>query len=175
MDLWDGVKKGLSTVAPLLANAVLPGSGGVVGSLVSGVLGCDNKPEAITTALANATPEQKVELIKIQNTHEENLVKLASENDKIYLQDVQQARDREIAIVKATGKKDYNLYILAWTVIVGFFLLVYFMMYVTLPEKNIGPVNQLFGALATGFGMVLSYFFGSSKSSKDKTAMLGTK
>ena len=145
MDLWDGVKKGLSTVAPLLANAVLPGSGGVVGSLVSGVLGCDNKPEAITTALTNATPEQKVALIKIQNTHEENLVKLASENDKIYLQDVQQARDREIAIVKATGKRDYNLYILAWTVIVGFFLLVYFMMYVTLPEKNIGPVNQLFG------------------------------
>jgi len=175
MDLWDGVKKGLSTVAPLLANAVLPGSGGVVGSLVSGVLGCDNKPEAITNALANATPEQKVALIKIQNTHEENLVKLATENDKIYLQDVQQARDREIAIVKATGKKDYNLYILAWTVIVGFFLLVYFMMYVTLPEKNIGPVNQLFGALATGFGMVLSYFFGSSKSSKDKTAMLRPK
>jgi len=175
MDLWDGVKKGLSTIAPLLANAVLPGSGGVVGSLVSGVLGCDNKPEAITNALTNATPEQKVALIKIQNTHEENLVKLATENDKIYLQDIQSARDREVAVVKATGKKDYNLYILAWTVIVGFFTLVGIMMFVTLPDKNIGPVNQLFGALAAGFGVVLAYFFGSSKSSSDKTAMLRPK
>jgi hypothetical protein len=37
---------------------------------------------------------------------------------------------------------------------------------------NIGPVNQLFDAMATGFGMVLQYFFGSSKGSADKNTWL---
>jgi len=45
-------------------------------------------------------------------------------------------------------------------------------MFVVLPEANVGPVNQLFGAMATGFGMVLQYFFGSSKGSADKTAAM---
>jgi hypothetical protein len=37
----------------------------------------------------------------------------------------------------------------------------------------VGPLNQLLGALSAGFGMVLSYFFGTSKSSKDKNALIG--
>jgi hypothetical protein len=32
---------------------------------------------------------------------------------------------------------------------------------------------MLFGALATGFGQVLQYFFGSSKSSSDKNEQIG--
>jgi len=53
-----------------------------------------------------------------------------------------------------------------------FFTLVGMLMWVTLPEANIGPVNQLFGAMGTGFGMVLQYFFGSSKGSSDKNTWL---
>ena len=33
-----------------------------------------------------------------------------------------------------------------------FFTLVGLLMFVVLPEANVGPVNQLFGAMATGFG-----------------------
>ena len=66
----------------------------------------------------------------------------------------------------------YTLYVLAWTVVVGFLVLLAAQMVVTIPKDNVGPVNQLFGALATGFGVVLSFFFGSSKSSQDKTAII---
>ena len=45
-------------------------------------------------------------------------------------------------------------------------------MQVVLPEANVGPHNQLFGPIATGLGMVLQYFFGSSKGSADKTAAI---
>jgi hypothetical protein len=41
-----------------------------------------------------------------------------------------------------------------------------------IPAASVGPINQLFGALAAGFGLVLGYFFGTSKSSHDKTALL---
>jgi len=53
-----------------------------------------------------------------------------------------------------------------------FFTLVGLALFVVLPKANVGPVNQLFGAMATGFGMVLQYFFGSSKGSADKTAAM---
>jgi hypothetical protein len=46
------------------------------------------------------------------------------------------------------------------------------LIFVVLPESNVGPVNQLFGAMATRFGMVFQYFFGSSKGSADKTAAM---
>ena len=73
---------------------------------------------------------------------------------------------------KATAKRDINLYVLAWMVVGLFFTLVGMLMWVVLPEANVGPVNQLFGAIATGFGMVLQYFFGSSKGSADKTTAM---
>lgn len=169
MDIWNGVKKTLGVVAPVLANAIVPGSGGLAASLVSSVLGVENTPEAINEAIKSATPEQLVSLKKIENDHKERLVELAIENDKIYLNDRQNARNREMEIVKSTGKTDKNLYTLAWTVVIGYFLLCTALMYVPLPQGSNQVVFMLFGALSSGFGMVLQYFFGSSKSSSDKT------
>ena len=174
-DIWEGAKGVLSGTAPVLANAIIPGSGGLAATLISKALGCENKPKAVAQALTKATPEQLNELKRLELKHQEKLTELALENDKLYIQDVQSARNREIAIVQATGKRDINLYVLAWSVVVGFFALVGLMMFVKLPDYNIGPINQLFGALAAGFGMVLSYFFGSSKSSSDKNAFLTKK
>ena len=171
-DIWNSVKGIVGKIAPVLGNAIVPGAGGVAGSIVANVLGCDNDPMDIERALVNATPEQINQLKEIEAKHKEKLVELALENDKLYVQDTQNARLREIEIVKATGKKDYNLYVLAWTVLVGFFLLCGFLMFRQLPQGSNDVVFMLFGALASGFGVVLQYFFGSSKSSSDKTKHL---
>ena len=45
-------------------------------------------------------------------------------------------------------------------------------MFRQLPQGSNDVVFMLFGALASGFGVVLQYFFGSSKSSSDKTKHL---
>ena len=171
-DIWNSIKGIVGKVAPVLGNAIVPGVGGVAGSLIANVLGCENDPMSIETALHSATPEQFTELKKLEHTHKERLIELGIENDLMYVKDVQDAREREIAIVKATGKKDINLYILAWIVIVGFFGLCTFLMYRPLPAGSSDVTFMLFGALATGFGTVLQYFFGSSKSSSDKTGLL---
>jgi len=47
-------------------------------------------------------------------------------------------------------------------------------MRIKIPEGSNQVVFLLFGALATGFGQVLQYFFGSSKSSAEKTQLLLT-
>jgi uncharacterized membrane-anchored protein YitT (DUF2179 family) len=74
--------------------------------------------------------------------------------------------------VKATGKRDYNLYILAWTVVVGFFGLCAALLFKAIPDGQNDIVYVLFGGLVTGFSTVLAYFFGSSKGSADKTKFL---
>lgn len=171
-DIWSKAKALLSPIAGIAANAFLPGSGGFAAALVSKTLGVDNTPEAITAALENLKPEQIVALKEMEMKHETQLVSIAAELERAYLADRQSARQREISIVQATGKKDINLYILAWTVIVGFFLLIWFMTTKTLPPENVGPINQLFGALSAGFGMVLSYFYGSNKMQEHTTNLL---
>jgi hypothetical protein len=130
----------------------------------------------MTQALSNATPEQIAALKTEANRHEEALIKLSMESDRLEFQaeheEKQSARKRETDIVKATGKKDWNLYALAWTIVVGFFGMVYTMMTKTIPPQIIGPVNLLFGFLGSAFTGVVGYFFGSSKSSSDKTSLM---
>jgi len=171
-DIWNSIKSIVGKIAPVLGNAIVPGIGGVAGSLISSALGCENNPMDIEASLQQATPEQILELKKIETKHKEKLIELGLENDTLHVKDVQNARQREIAIVQATGKKDINIYILAWTVIIGFFCLCGFLMIKPLPAGANDVVFMLFGSLATGFGTVLTYFFGSSKSSRDKTSHL---
>ena len=79
---------------------------------------------------------------------------------------------REIEMARATGKKDINLYVLAWLVVVGFFSSIGTLMFIKLPEDSSGVVFILFGALVAGFGSVMNYSFGTTKSSSDKTTLL---
>lgn len=174
-DLWGSIKQGLNAVAPLLANAIIPGSGGVAGSLVASILGVQNTPESINAAVANLTPEQIAALKTAEMTHQEKLLQIGNDNDQMYLADVQDARKRQIESEKATGKKDLNLYVLAWTVVISFFITVAILFFVPLPQGQANIVYMLLGTLGTGFATVLGYFFGSSKSSADKTQLLAGK
>jgi len=174
-DKWGMLKDVLKGGAGLIANAVVPGSGGLAATIIGGILGVDpNNPDKMVTALKNAKPEIWAKLKEAEMTHEVALVNIASEIEVARLQDVQNARNREIEITKVTGNKNTNLYVLAWTVIIGFFLLCGILMFVVLPTGSNEVVFMLFGSLATGFGTVLQYFFGSSKSSTDKTQLLAS-
>ena len=172
MDIWKGIKKALSTTVPILAHAVIPGTGGLASSLICGVLGCEDTPEAIEVGIRNLTPAQIHDLKQAEMEHREKLLELSIEGDKIELKAIDNARQREIEVVKATGKKDWNLYILAYLIVFGFSCVVGIMIFKKVPPESVGAVNQLFGFLGAGFMGVISYFFGSSKSSSDKTKLI---
>ncbi len=172
MDIWETIKKAVGKFAPVIGNAIVPGVGGMAGGLIAKALGVENEPGAIIGALASATPEQLKAIKDSENKHEERLLEIGKDVDKLFLQDRQDARQREVDIVKATGSKDINLYILAWAVVIGFFVLIGMMMFIELPSENVGPINQLFGALQLGFGLVLAYFFGTSAGSAMKTKIM---
>jgi len=166
-----------------LLGSVVPGLGTVTGgALGMGIkaiasafgLKDDAKPEEIIQAIqSDPNAALKLRQAEIDFQIQQGAQKL--QELEAYISDVQNARQREIEITESTGKKDYNLYILAWTVIVGFFFLCWYLMNQKLPEGSNEVVFMLFGALASGFGIVLQYFFGSSKSSSDKTNLLASK
>lgn len=173
---WKDVGEAVKKYAPMLGTALAGPAGGAAGTAVSLLLGAfglgdDTKPAEALAAI-QASPEMALKLKELEDKHQETLAQLAFQSLQAQLADVQNARSREVEITKATGKRDINLYILAWVVVVGFFVETALMMYVTIPPANVGPVNILFGALVAGFTGVLGYFFGSSQSSDLKTKLM---
>lgn len=68
--------------------------------------------------------------------------------------------------------KDIYMYVLGAIVVIGMFAITYMLIMKQVPEDNSSVFYMLTGQLAAGFLMVLGYFFGTSKSSTDKTDIL---
>jgi|GEM_PF-781405 len=206
---WSDIGRSLvSQGAPLLGGIIGGPAGAVAGKLVAGLFGADpENPEEVMNAI-QADPEAITKLRQLEHTHKEKLQELQLEETKAFLSDVNSAREREAAVVAATGKKDINLYILSYIVVGAFFLLVVLLILgefgvfakdmiladaagqplkdasgnfryistnpVTSLKEN-ALIMMIVGGLISGFTQVLSYFFGSSKSSSDKNKYLQAK
>lgn len=182
---WKDIGKMIGKVAPILGTvlggpAVGAATGGVV-SLISGALGiepAEATPDVIG-AMIQGDPEALLKLKELEFRHKERFEELALEGDRLeiekdkaYLADIQNSRTRQIDSERATGKKDYSLYLLAYAITSGFFAtLLALIIWPTLAATS-PALLILLGSLGTGFGQVLGYFFGSSKSSSEKNKMI---
>jgi hypothetical protein len=176
---WKDVAGSIGTLAPAIGAVLAPVTGGA-SLAIGGAVGALTKAFGLNP---DATPDQVLQAV---NTDPETALKLMlAENDfmlkkrdqdieelKILLLDTQSARGRQTESEKATGKKDINLYILAWVMVLGFFVLLAWMLEVPVPEDQNGVVFMLFGSLSSAFGAVIQYFFGSSAGSQAKSEQM---
>ena len=72
------------------------------------------------------------------------------------------------------GKQIFQ-YILGGLIVVGFFLLLYFLLIQVVPEGNKEQLNIAIGALIGSFTSIVGYFFGSSLGSAEKNDLLKNK
>lgn len=155
---------------------------------VGEVLGTSVEPtaEAIGSAVANATPEQLVALrdremsFKERMTamgfqNEQELAKITLDETKTFVVDTQHSRQ--------TFAADRGVYWLGIAVLMTFALVMSLSLYGAyniltggLHVQDVGVVAAVFGFLGTVVGyvaanaqQVVSYFFGSSRGSKEKT------
>jgi uncharacterized membrane protein len=132
-------------------------------------------PETVlqATQAAVADPAQRLLLVQAENEFTLKMKGLEIDELKVGLADIQNARERQTSQEKVTGKIDLNLYVLAWVIIGGFLGLTGALLYFSYLGKSIvdqtGVLFMLLGTLSTSFGMVVGYFFGSSKGSADKS------
>jgi len=175
---WKEIASKIATIAPVLGGAI----GGPVGSLagtgisllakVLGITEQEATPENVEQLLSGPPDEWKFKVLAAENEFKLKMRELELMDTKAQLADIQSAREREKAIVAATGKLDLNLYFLAWTLICGFFGLLGVLIFVHVPQDSSGVIYMLFGALSMGFGSVVQYFFGSSAGSAQKSSTI---
>lgn len=182
MDWKDIGKSLISQGAPLIGGLLAGPAGASAGKIVAGLFGVNpDKPETVMNAI-QGNPDAILKLKEFEGTHVQKLQELQLEETKAFLCDIDSARKREMAGVTATGKRDYFMYALALLVIVPFFMLMVYLLYGMMQEdtattaklSNNPLVMLIVGALISGFTQVLSYFFGSSQGSADKSKTMST-
>jgi hypothetical protein len=71
--------------------------------------------------------------------------------------------------------REIAMYILGGIILIGFFTLLYIIIFVGVPEQNKELLNITVGALIGSFTSVVGYFYGSSVGSKNKDELMGVK
>jgi hypothetical protein len=159
---WKGI---LGTVAPALATALGgPLAGVAVRAIAEKVLG---KPEASEADVAGASPELLLKLREADQEFAKAMADAGVKLEEIEAQDRASARTREIAT------KDWVPAALAITNALAFFVLLFLMLSHSIPETNKSAFDILLGMLAGSLTTVMTYYFGSSRGSREKDAILG--
>ena len=68
--------------------------------------------------------------------------------------------------------RDVFMYVLGALIVLAFFAVVVILLVVEMPKTNENMLYILLGTLVAKFGDVVSYFYGSSKGSSDKTEIM---
>lgn len=177
------LKTALASIAPTLATMLGGPLAGTAVSALEGAFGLSpgSGQDAITKVLQTGamTPETIAAVRKADQEHEEklkqmgiDLVKINNDHDdaqsKIDAEDRDSARKREIAL------GGYTTPSLAWLVVTASVALGTAVVtgYVTKDPAQGTLVGTVLGYVFSEAKQVLAYYFGSSKGSADKTALL---
>ena len=149
----------IGSVAPTLGTALGGPLGGMAGDVISKVLGVDNNPASLEKAIANATPEQLMEIKKAEIDFEKQMKALDVDLYKLETQEKQDARK--------TFSKDWTARIIG-IAMVGGFLGYIFLVTLQPPEQNSEAlINLVLGYLGGLASAVISFYFGASNKQDD--------
>lgn len=149
----------LKSVAPGLATAVAGPLGGIAVKAIADKLGVENEVNAVAQAIAG-DPEAARKLAEI------DLAQFEAE-----AKDRDSARQMQIAALQQEDKyAKHFIYNYAWFWSVGSTLYFFAVTFAPMPAGGRDFANIILGfLLGTAVATIISFFYGSSKSSKDKT------
>ena len=158
MDVLGGL---LKSAAPALATAVAGPLGPVALKAISGKLGVEDTVEAVTQHLqANPLDANKLADIDVKKLEME-------------YKDRQDARNREIQLATNDAVPFINKIVtpvLALGVVALSFVLFAVLIFVEVTPEAKDILIYILGVLSAAVTQILSYYFGSSQGSKDKSA-----
>jgi hypothetical protein len=155
----------VKTVAPSLATAVGgPLAGMATRAISDALLGKpDGTEDELIDAAAKASPDQLLALKKAEQDFAVRMRELEIDLQRIDAADRSSAREREVK----TG--DWTPRALAGAVTLGFFGVLGYMIAYGLPTQGGEALLVMLGTLGTAWGGIVSYYFGSSAGSKEKS------
>ena len=150
------LKNIVGAVAPTLGTALGGPMGGMAANMIADVLGVPNNPKSIEKAMAEATPEQMLELKKVEQDFELQMKELDVDVFKLETADIQDARGK--------FSKDWTARIMGVAVVGGFMGYI-FLVTLQPPEQNSEAlINLVLGYLGGLASAVISFYFGASNS-----------
>ena len=153
------LKNLITTIAPALGSALGSPLGGAAVSMIAEKLGVPNNQKAVEKAIQQATPEQLLELKKVEKDFEVKMKELEVDVFKLETQDVQNARK--------TFASDWTSKFMGLLVICGFLGYI-FLVTLQPPEQNSEAlINLVLGYLGGLASAIISFYFGASHT-KDK-------
>ncbi len=159
-------KKTLGAVAPLLGTALGGPLGALAGQVLGTALGVDGGDEAaLASALQKATPEQLLAIKQADNQFKLDMAKLGMRPEELEVEDRISARAAQAAT------KDGLLPWLAVLVVGTFCAVTVSVLFGSLKVEAV-IAGTLIGYLSAKAEQVLSFYFGSTKSSRGKDQAL---
>ena len=153
------LKNLISTIAPALGSALGSPLGGAAVSMIAEKLGVPNNQKAVEKAIQQATPEQLLELKKVEKDFEVKMKELDVDLYALETKDIQDARTK--------FSKDWTSRIMG-LVVVGGFMGYIFLITLQPPEQNSEAlINLVLGYLGGLASAIISFYFGASNSTKD--------
>lgn len=161
----------LKSVLPTVATALGGPLAGVAVNFIADKLGLEEKTvEAVQAAISGASPEQLVQLKTIDADLEKYFAGLGIKLEEIAAADRASARDRE-----AKTGDSFTPRTLALLVTAGFFGVLGFLLVSGKPATGGDALLVMLGALGGAWASIISYYFGSSAGSAEKSALLAKK
>lgn len=151
----------LKTAAPALATAVAGPAGGMAVKLIADKLGIEDSTIEGVTAALQGNPELQLKLREI------DLKEL-----EVHAKDRDSARNREMAIAVSENAPTLNKIVtpvLALGVVSLSFVLFTILIFVDVKDNAKDILIYILGVLSAAVTQILSYYFGSSQGSKDKS------
>ena len=148
------LKNIISTIAPALGSALGTPLGGAAVSMIAEKLGVPNNQKSVEKAIQQATPQQLLELKKVEKDFKVKMKELEVDVFKLETQDVQDARK--------TFSSDWTSKLLG-VVVIGGFMGYIFLVTIQPPEQNSEAlINLVLGYLGGLASAVISFYFGAS-------------
>jgi hypothetical protein len=166
---WSDVSRLVGKAAPLVGGILAGPAGAAVGGLLAEKLGVPGTAADVAAAIqADATT-----LLRIKELESTERTRLAELQAQVELGQVQaEAADRASARDREAKVHDMTPAILAYGVTLGFFGTLATAIFHGLPADGGEAILVLLGSLGTAWTAIVSYYYGSTRGSEAKTALL---
>lgn len=166
----SNVTEVLKSLCPTIASALLGPLGGVAVQALGNIIGVDEPTQdKIATAFKNQqlTSEMVMEIKKLELQYKENEAERGFKYSELEFKDTQSAREMQVATKSTTPT------ILTYMVTLGFFGILLALMFGTVEKTD--PLLVMLGSLGTAWTACVSFWFGSTHGSQQKSQLLATK
>jgi len=158
----------LKTLAPTVASALLGPLGGVAVAAIGHIIGIpDATTENITKAFQDGkiTPDQLAEIKKLELQYQNDEKERGFKYTELEFKDKDSARQMQIVTKSSVPAT------LTFLITVGFFGVLVWMLF-DVSENTPPALMYLLGSLNTAWTGCVAYWFGTTKSSADKTNII---